>query len=235
MSGTNLSLAMAFLAGLASFFSPCILPLAPGYISILSGVKIDDGYERGKKILQILLPTFLFVLGFSIVFIIMGSTVTALGAFLVRRRQMLNHVSGVIIIIFGLHMSGIIPIKLLYQVVKPKIELTGERSLRSFVTGVAFALGWTPCIGPILGSILIVAGNSTQAWQGLFLLSAYAAGVALPFLLLSIGFAFGITLFQNWGKISATVEKITGLALIPLGLLLFFGRLNELTSFFSNS
>ena len=234
MNGQKLNIAVAFIAGLFSFFSPCVLPLAPGYISIISGVRFDDLQKKKDNFRVILTATVHFVLGFSIIFILMGSAVTVLGSYLTANRAWFSRISGALVVLFGLHMSGILPVAVFYRQAKLNINFKGRGYLRSFLTGVAFAIGWTPCVGPILGSILIIAGNSAQIWEGLFLLSAYAMGLAVPFFVLAIGLGFGVSLFKNWGRVSAIVEKAAGVLLILLGLLIFLGRLNEISFFFLN-
>jgi len=185
----NLSIPVAFAAGLVSFLSPCVLPLVPGYISMLSGLSMEDlKAESNEKVTALILRNSVaFVVGFSAVFIALGASATAVGRFLLSQHGIFNIVAGAIIIVFGLHLTGLIKIPFLYRearmnAIAPKRGIAG-----SFVLGFAFAFGWTPCIGPILSGILALAAIRQTVFQGMFLLAVYSAGLAIPFLLTGFG------------------------------------------------
>ena len=174
----ELSIPIAFLAGVVSFLSPCVLPLVPGYISMLSGASIEElkNEASGQLLRRVLRNSLAFVAGFSLVFVILGATATWVGHFLRAHQATFNIVAGIIVVIFGLHLTGIVKIPLLYREARldtgaPRRGLGG-----AFLVGFAFAFGWTPCIGPILGAILALAEQRQTVLQGMFLLAIYSAG-----------------------------------------------------------
>jgi cytochrome c-type biogenesis protein len=178
---------MAFAGGLLSFLSPCILPVAPGYLGMISGVSLANLKEGTIARRKILLVTLAFVLGFSMIFITLGLASSLIGQLLRGSRIIFSQIGGVIVIILGLHQTGLLPIHWLYRERRvntaPSVGIGG-----AFLTGLAFALGWTPCVGPILGGILALAGNQGSMGKGFLLLVIYSAGLAIPFLLLALGF-----------------------------------------------
>jgi len=185
---SEISLMAAFLAGLFSFFSPCVLPLVPGYISFISGIsleEIEQGDKKSKN--KVIISSLFFILGFSLVFILLGATATFLGSFILEKAFILEKVAGVIIIIFGIHMSGLYRIKFLdyekrlYTKTRPVNIIVGP-----FLMGLAFAFGWTPCVGPILAGILLYAGTQKTLYQGVLLLVIYSAGLGIPFLMTAL-------------------------------------------------
>src|SRR5215510_2409954 len=185
----NVSVFTAFIAGLVSFLSPCVLPLVPGYISIVSGSSLDQlkANEKDASLFRtVLLNSVMFIVGFSITFILLGASATWVGQVLVSRMRLLGQLAGLILIVFGIHLMGIFKINFLYKdkrfhnVEKPR-GLFG-----ALVLGLAFAFGWTPCIGPILAGILTLASTKQTVSQGMFLLSIYSAGLGIPFLLTSL-------------------------------------------------
>src|SRR5579863_171278 len=187
--GSQLSIPIAFVAGLVSFLSPCVLPLVPGYISMLSGASMEQLRAGADAALagRIFRNSIAFVAGLSAVFVGEGGFANSLGKLLKTHQATFSIVAGIIIIVFGLHMTGLVKIPLLYREARmdagaPKRGLAG-----AFFLGLAFALGWTPCIGPILGAILAVAATRQTLAQGMFLLAIYSAGLAIPFLITSLG------------------------------------------------
>jgi cytochrome c-type biogenesis protein len=222
---------MAFAGGLLSFFSPCILPIAPGYLGVISGTSLANLKADTATKKRVFASTIAFILGFSVIFIMLGAASSYLGQFLLTYRRQIAQVGGVIVIIFGLHQAGWLPISWLYREKKVQIE-HGIGLPGAFLTGLAFSLGWTPCISPILGSILTLAGSQGQVGKGIVLLSLYSLGLAVPFLLLAVGFervSGGLARLKPYIKY---FEWTSGVLLILMGLLLLTGGLTTLSSWF---
>ncbi len=230
---SSLGLGTAFLAGLASFLSPCVLPLIPGYLSFISGLSLDDlSQEAAPGILRSAgLGSIFFVLGFSVVFIALGASASALGRELFQHRLFLDRLAGSVIILFGLHMSGLLPIRLLYYEKRAQARIA-PGFWGAFVMGLAFAFGWTPCIGPILGAILALAATQKTLIEGMGLLAVYSLGLGIPFILSAFGLGSFLQLFKRYKKFLPWVERISGLFLVLMGLLIFFNRLPILLSWF---
>lgn len=231
----ELSIPIAFLAGIVSFLSPCVLPLVPGYISMLSGASIEElKKESGGELLRrVLRNSLAFVAGFTLVFVILGATATWVGHFLRAHQSTFNIVAGIIVIIFGLHLTGLVKIPLLYREARldtgaPRRGLGG-----AFLLGFAFAFGWTPCIGPILGAILALAERRQTVYQGMFLLAVYSAGLAIPFLLTSVGLSSFLKFYKGFRKHLQAVEVGSGALLIVLGTLMAFNKLSIISRYFS--
>ncbi len=233
MNPAGLGLSLAFLAGLASFLSPCVFSLVPAYIGYLGGRSIasasDSKYNRWVTFSHGLA----FVLGFSVVFISLGVATSALG-WVFDMKGLLAKVGGIVVIIFGLHMTGIVRIKFLDYDLRPQTIPDRNRGyLASFLMGVFFSAGWAPCVGPILGAILTLAMNGGSIRQGVLLLSAYSAGLAIPFLVASIWIGFVTMSIRRYGKAMHYVEVGMGVVLIIVGLLLFSGRYGQLATYAS--
>lgn len=213
---------LAFIAGLLSFLSPCILPVAPGYIGILSGTALGDlqkgTYDRRK----ILLTTLMFILGFSIMFIGLGAGSSLLGQALRSHRRLIGRVGGLIVIALGLHQTGLLPIAWLYREHRVEFSRTIGYS-GAFLTGLAFAIGWTPCVGPILGSILALAGSQGDLPEGIFLLTIYASGLAVPFFLLALAFEHISPYLLRVKRYLKVLQWMAGGLLILMGVLMFTG------------
>src|SRR6266481_3785299 len=229
----NLPLPLAaFFAGIISFLSPCVLPLVPGYISHISGSSIDEleKQQDTRLMASVMLKSLMFVLGFSVVFVSLGALATGLGKVTHDFRTYLNMAAGVIIIVFGLHLTGLVPIKFLYADTRLH-GVKGSSSLwGSFVVGFAFAFGWTPCIGPILSLILKFAYDQNTVWKGIFLLAVYSAGLAVPFLLTSLGIERFLKFYSRFSKHLHTVEVLSGALMIFIGLLVILNKLTWLSS-----
>lgn len=215
---------IAFGAGLISFLSPCVLPLIPGYIAYISGSSLNELLE--KKDVN-LLPIILFTFGFSIVFIIFGASATYLGKFLLSNSFPLRIIAGVIIIFFSLHIIGIINIKFLNYEKKIYAE-RNSTVFSSILIGMAFAFGWTPCIGPILGSILILASTTENIGKGILLLSSYSLGLAIPFILSGYLIQKFILLSKNIKKKMNVIIKVGGILLFLTGILILTNQLQVL-------
>ena len=217
-------LIIAFSAGLISFLSPCVLPLIPGYISFMSGQSLNELLEK-KKIR--LLPLILFSLGFSFVFIIFGATASILGKFLLQNSEQLRIVAGLIIIVFSLQLLGILNINFLNY--EKKIYTKKSNNIWfSFIIGMAFGFGWTPCIGPILGSILALASTEETILKAIMLLSFYSLGLAVPFVLSGYLIQKFLAFSKNFKKNINLVSKIGGFILLITGILILTNQLQIL-------
>lgn len=225
MEFQNVTLYLAFVAGMLSFMSPCVLPLIPSYISFLSGISFgeltaDNNPHKIKKI--IIFNALMFMLGFTVVFIAMGTTMTLLGQYFAAHQGIFRKVGAVIIIFFGLHMIGIVNFKVLQR--DKRFHFFRDKPLGfvgSFFVGVGFAAGWTPCIGPILASILFVAGTSETIGLGILLLVVYSLGLAVPFFLTSLGINTFLKYFDRFKKHMRVVSIVSGVFLIFMGLLIY--------------
>ncbi|MGI9102932.1 MAG: cytochrome c biogenesis CcdA family protein [Terriglobales bacterium] len=232
MSSTPLPLA-AFIAGLLSFLSPCVLPLVPGYVSLISGTGAETLAGDRKLTRSVMLNSITFILGFSIVFIVLGAGATALGQLVGRFRRDLTVVAGIVIIVFGLHLTGILKIKALYADKRLHQVKAGASPLGAFLIGFAFAFGWTPCIGPILAGILTLAAAEETVTKGMLLLAIYSAGLAVPFLLTSLGVGRFLSFYRRFSRHLHAVEVASGVLLIAIGALVLTGRFTVLSGYLS--
>lgn len=227
----NTTFWMAFIGGLLSFLSPCILPVAPGYLGIISGVSLGNLQTGQFSRRRILLATAAFILGFTLVFTVMGLGSSYLGQLLRGSRGIFARLSGVVVILLGLHQAGWLTIPWLYQerriAVGHSVGLAG-----AFLAGLAFSLGWTPCIGPILGSILALAGSEGKLGSGIILLLVYSLGLAVPFLLLALAFDRVAKSMNRLKPYLKYLEWASGSLLILMGLLLLTGSFLALTGWF---
>jgi cytochrome c-type biogenesis protein len=225
-----IELLIAFSAGLISFLSPCVLPLIPGYISFISGQSLNELLKE-KKIN--LMPLMLFSLGFSFVFIIFGATASVLGKFLLQNSQQLRIVAGIIIIIFSLQLLGIFNINFLN--IEKKIYTKKSNNIWfSFIVGMAFGFGWTPCIGPILGSILALASTEETILRAIVLLSSYSLGLAIPFILSGYLIQKFLMFSKNFKKNINIVSKTGGVILLLTGILILTNQLQVLGYYILN-
>ena len=230
----NVSLLAAFTAGLISFISPCVLPLIPAYLSFISGVSVEEMKRRDRKsevLKKVSFNTLLFILGFSLVFIALGASATFIGEFLGSKLSLFNKIAGVIIMLLGLHLLGVFRISFLNYEKRFHTKSRSLGPLGSFLVGLAFAFGWTPCVGPILTPILGLAANQDTVAKGAVLLSFYSLGLGLPFFVTAVSFHSFLSVFGWIKKHFRTVEIISGLFLIIIGFLIFFGSLSSLTGF----
>jgi len=219
-----MELIIAFAAGLISFLSPCVLPLIPGYISYISGSSLNELLE--KKNIN-LIPIILFTLGFSVVFIIFGAASTFLGQVLLQNSYELRIIAGSIIVILSLHIIGIINLKFLNY--EKRIQTNDKKNFFSpILIGMAFAFGWTPCIGPILGSILVLASTEDSLGKGILLLSFYSIGLAIPFILSGYLMQKFLIFSKNFKKNINKVTKIGGIILLVTGILIITNQLQAL-------
>ena len=233
MSNLPLPLA-AFLAGIISFLSPCVLPLVPGYVSLISGTGVDELRSNEQRVMRrVMLNSVTFILGFTVVFIALGAVATSVGQITRQYYSILTRIAGVVIIIFGLHLTGIFKIKALYADKRMHEVKGGSTALGAFVVGFAFAFGWTPCIGPILATILAFAASQDTVMRGVLLLAVYSAGLAVPFLLTSLGVDRFLAFYTRFRRHLHTVEVVSGVLLILIGALVLTRHFTVLSGYLS--
>lgn len=232
---TNLPLPLAaFVAGLISFLSPCVLPLVPGYVSLISGVGVEElKAQRGGLLGKVMINSVAFILGFSVVFIALGALSTEVGQLLARYKTVLSEIAGVVIILFGLHLTGIFKIKALYTDARLHSVKGGSTAGGAFIIGFAFAFGWTPCVGPILAVILGFAAEQDSVTKGIFLLAIYSMGLAVPFLLTSLMIERFLKFYSRFRSHMHAVEVASGGLLIALGVLLVLGKFTLIANYLS--
>jgi cytochrome c-type biogenesis protein len=224
----------AFVAGLVSFLSPCVLPLVPGYVSLISGVGVEELKVQETHVLRkVMMNSIAFIIGFSVVFITLGALSTEIGQLAAQYKSTLARVAGVVIILFGLHLTGILPIKALYADKRLHGVKGGSTPWGAFAIGFAFAFGWTPCVGPILGTILGFAAAQNSVSKGILLLTIYSLGLAVPFLLAALGIERFMKFYSGFRRHMHAIEVASGGLLIALGVLLVLGRFTLLARYFS--
>lgn len=225
MFNENLSYSAALIAGLLSFFSPCILPLVPAYFSFITGLSLDELTEnKAETRRKVILSTVFYVAGFSFIFILFGASASFLGGIASQYAWIIRYLGGGIVIVFGLHLLGLINIKALNFEKRLHVQGKPLHLMGTFVIGMAFGAGWSPCIGPMLGSILIVAGNQDTVLKGILLLAVYSAGLALPFLILSFFIHSILDIMKRATKLIGIINKVSGILLIVIGLLLILDK-----------
>jgi cytochrome c-type biogenesis protein len=219
--GSSLGVAVAFSAGLFSFLSPCVLPLFPSYISFITGMSVGDltGDLGASARRRVLLHALAFVLGFSLVFVALGASLSAASQALFRYRDAIRIIGGALIIVFGLYIAGLLKIGIFNRTQQYQIREKPAGYVGSFLVGVTFAIGWTPCVGPILGAILSLAGTAETFGRGIGLLVAYSAGLGVPFLVSAIALGAFLRFFKRYRPFIPIVERGAGLLLIVVGLL----------------
>ncbi len=235
MSGTSIPITTAFLAGLLSFLSPCVLPLVPGYVSLISGTGAEtlENENNRRALRTVMVNSITFIIGFSIVFMMLGAGATVLGQLVGRFRRDLTFIAGLVIIVFGLHLTGLLKIKALYADKRMHDVKGGSSPLGAFLVGFAFAFGWTPCIGPILAGILTLAAAEETVTKGMALLAVYSAGLAVPFLLTSLGVDRFLAFYSRFRRHLHAVEVVSGVLLIVIGALVLTGRFTVLSGYLS--
>ena len=220
------TLSIAFLAGLISFLSPCVLPLIPGYISYISGTSLEKLIEKKNNL--VVIKTIFFTLGFSFVFITLGSTVSFLGKFFLNNSNILGIVAGIIIIFFSLHLIGIINFKFMNKDIRIFTNQYSYNLAFPLLVGAAFGFGWTPCIGPILGSILTLAAIEENFSKSILLLSFYSLGLAIPFIISGILIDKFLFFSKNFRKYTSAITKVGGVILLLTGIAVLTGQLQVL-------
>ncbi len=231
----DVSFSLAFLAGLLSFLSPCVLPLVPSYVSFITGLSFEDltsGIDRKKVRFLTITNSVAFILGFSAVFISLGASSSVIGQFLFDYQEWIRIIGGILVIIFGLFVAGFLKMDFLMR--DRKLHLSGKPAgyIGTFIVGMTFAAGWTPCIGPILGTILVYASSKASAVYGLKLLAVYSAGLALPFFLSSLAINSFLSYSRKVLRYMKVIMVVSGLLLILFGIMLLTNRIRELSSLF---
>lgn len=236
-AGSNLSLFIAFTAGLFTFISPCVLPLIPSYLSFITGISLEqfNSAEDSKKLRRVtVFHSLMFILGFSIIFILLGASATYLGGFLRQYQNLIAKIGGALIIIFGIHISGLLKIRFLQKEKRMHLRDKPLGYFGSALVGLTFAAGWTPCIGPILGTILVFAGTTANLFRGIFLLMSYSLGLAIPFFLTSLAVNSALPYFKKLTAHLRIISIISGIFLIAIGILLITGYFNRLGMYLSS-
>ena len=228
----NVTLLAAFAAGFLSFVSPCVLPLIPGYISFVSGVSVDEmraDTTPATSRLQVFMTSVAFVIGFSLVFVALGASATAVGKFLFARLPLFSKIAGAVLIVFGLHTMGVFRLAFLETEKRVHSQRKPAGPLGAVLVGVAFAFGWTPCIGPILGGILAIAGSKNSVTEGVTLLAVYSLGLGIPFLLTSLAINQFFGAAKRVRRYYHAIELASGALLIVIGVLIISGQLTIIT------
>lgn len=233
-AATQVSVLVAMGAGLLSFLSPCVFPLIPSYLAFVGGLSLEEIQEspvHTKRRRQLLYRALAFVLGFSTIFIAFGASATALGHLLFDYQLVIRRAGGVLVILFGLHIAGWLSLPFLMRERHVELKNRPVGIIGAFLIGVTFAAGWIPCVGPILGSILVMASTSQTAGQGIFLLSAYSAGLAIPFLLSALLFERFLLFFNRFKQLLPWVSRVSGVFLMLVGVLLLTDYFTLLSTF----
>lgn len=223
---------VALAAGVLSFFSPCVFPLVPAYVSQLTGSLVQNRrMETDRKLL--LIRSVSFMLGFGLVFVAMGASASWIGQFLAGHRPVIEKISGLVILVFGLQMAGLLALRpLMAEKRWIRAPSSGKGQAGAFLLGLAFASGWTPCVGLALSSILLLAGSAETLHSGIFLLAVYALGLGLPFLIVSVMLTYSLGIMKKISRFLPLLSKINGWILVGVGLLLFTGQLQKLSAWF---
>lgn len=232
----NVSFLTAFAAGLISFLSPCVLPLVPGYISIISGFSLDqlkDEQQKSTLRRTLLINSAIFIIGFSITFMAEGASASWIGQVVASRMRLLYRLAGLIIIVFGVHLLGIVKINFLYQDKRFHNVAKPRGAVGALVLGLAFAFGWTPCIGPILAGILTMASTKETVSEGVLLLAVYSMGLGIPFLLTSLGLNQFLAFYGRFKRHFRAVEMASGALVIAVGVLILTNNFSRLAGWFS--
>lgn len=233
MNDVSVGIGVAFIAGLVSFVSPCVLPIVPSYVTFITGMTLDELSLRGTASARAkaALHALLFVLGFTLVFVTLGATATAFGTALQRSLPLLQQIGGILITVFGLSLVGLVRLPLLMRDHRVHLASKPAGLVGSVLVGVAFGAGWTPCVGPVLASILLYAGSTATMIRGMTLLGAYALGLGLPFFVAAVGFNWYIAGARRLTRWLRPVEIVAGALLVAVGVLLFTGRFTALSAF----
>jgi len=231
----DVTLLTAFAAGFLSFVSPCVLPLIPGYISFVSGASLEE--MRGESAVrpvsrsQVFFTSLAFVIGFSLVFVALGATATAIGKFLFARLPLFSKIAGILLIVIGLHTMGAFRLAFLEREKRVQAQRKPAGPLGAMLIGIAFAFGWTPCIGPILAAILAIAGSKNSVAEGVTLLGVYSLGLGIPFLITSLAINQFFSFSKRVRRYYHAIELTSGALLVAIGVLILTGQLTIITRY----
>lgn len=223
--GENIKIIAVFIEGLASFLSPCLLPLIPVYMTYLLGKAAEDAILEKKGHRRLIINSLSFVAGFILIFVLLGAAATSIGSFLLANQVIIRKISGILIVVFGLFSMGILNIKFLNYERRLNITSSTPGILSSLILGIGFGFAWTPCIGPILASVLILAGQSKTIIEGIILLLVYGLGIGLPFIAISLFYKALYPILQKLIKHAKIIKIISGFLLIIIGVLIYFNWL----------
>jgi cytochrome c-type biogenesis protein len=239
MTGENVPFLVAFTAGVLTFLSPCILPLIPSFIVYITGISLGhlkdehkSETEAGKVHMKTITHTLVFIAGFSVVFILLGLTATAIGQVLFHYQKIIRMVGGLLIIFFGLTIMGVIKLGFMEKDHHFQVHAKKASYLGSFLVGLTFAAAWTPCAGPILGSILVIAGTEGSIPRGAALLALYSAGIAVPFLITALAINRFMKFFNKFKKVMGYVNIVGGILLVIVGIMIMTDSLNKISQIF---
>jgi len=221
------AMAVALVAGIISFLSPCVLPIVPPYLAYMSGVSLGEMSNQAAARRKATIAALFFVLGLSTVFLLLGFTASAFGLFFMKNQELLAKISGAVVIIFGLHFLGVFRIPLLDREARMDTGDSGGSAFGAYVLGLAFAFGWTPCIGPQLGAILSLAASESSVARGTLLLGIYAAGLGIPFLLAAMFLTRSMALMNRMKRHMNLIEKVMGVLLLVVGIALITGAFSS--------
>jgi cytochrome c-type biogenesis protein len=222
-AGLMAALVIAFGAGVLSFLSPCVLPIVPPYLAYMGGISMQELRAEGRASRRTILPALFFVMGLSTVFLLLGFTASTMGHLFLRNAELFGQIAGVVVIIFGVHFLGILRIPFLMREARIDAGDQGGSAFGAYILGLAFAFGWTPCIGPVLGAILTMAATDATVTRGTSMLGVYALGLGLPFLLAAIFVQRSMGLMNRLKPYMGVIEKVMGLLLIAVGIALVTG------------
>lgn len=221
---------VAFIAGVLSFLSPCVFPLIPAYVSHLTGSLVKDNRINVEKKL-LMIRSISFILGFSVVFMAMGASASLIGQFFAGNRELVEKISGLLIILFGLQMAGVLSLRfLMFDKKWVSTENSKKGNVSSFVLGLAFGSGWTPCVGLALSSILLLAGAAETMYSGMLLLFIYSIGLGIPFLIISLMITYSLGVLKKINRFIPLLSIVNGWILVGMGLLLFTGQLQKISA-----
>lgn len=226
----------AFIAGLLSFLSPCVFPLIPSYVMYITGMSYADMLaEHPSHIIRqkSILHSLCFICGFTLVFVLLGASATYIGSFLHEHAALIRKIGGILLVLLGIHVTGIVPLRFLLGEKRVSIKHKPAGYIGSFLVGIAFAAGWTPCIGPILAGILAVAATEEKVYQGILLLLVYSLGLGVPFFLSALAMHRFMALFNRFKKYIRVCEVITGILLMVVGMLIYSNWLSRLSGYVS--
>ena len=224
----------AFIAGLLSFLSPCVLPLIPSYITYITGISFADlQAEHPSHVIRqkSILHSLSFICGFTAVFVLLGASATFIGSFLSENATVIRKIGGILLVLLGIHVTGLFPLKFLLGEKRVSIKHKPAGYIGSFLVGIAFAAGWTPCIGPILAAILAVAATEEKVYQGVLLLLLYSLGLGVPFFLSALALHRFLAVFNRFKKYIHLFEVVTGVFLVVIGVLIYTNWLSRLSGY----